>query len=82
MCHPVTGETLLEEAIQMTAKWGLVKAHDHIVCVQQIHDSFVISAPLPSPLSQMLCCSFGAEASPSLQLLSFARTRIHQDRAY
>lgn len=30
----------------MTASWGLVKPNDHIVCVQQIHDSFVISAPL------------------------------------
>ena len=26
----------------MTARWGLVKAHDHVVCIQQIHDSFVI----------------------------------------
>jgi hypothetical protein len=37
-----SGETLLEEAIEMTASWGLVKPGDHIVCVQQIHDSFVI----------------------------------------
>lgn len=38
----VTGETLLEEAVTMTTRWGLVKPNDHIVCIQQIHDSFVI----------------------------------------
>lgn len=26
----------------MTTRWGLVKPGDHIVCIQQIHDSFVI----------------------------------------
>ena len=26
----------------MTTRWGLVKPHDHIVCIQQDHDSFVI----------------------------------------
>ncbi len=26
----------------MTTRWGLVKPEDHIVCIQQIHDSFVI----------------------------------------
>mmetsp|Transcript_6339 Transcript_6339/g.18214 ORF Transcript_6339/g.18214 Transcript_6339/m.18214 type:complete len:686 (+) Transcript_6339:188-2245(+) len=37
-----SGETLLEEAVTMTTRWGLVKPNDHIVCIQQIHDSFVI----------------------------------------
>jgi hypothetical protein len=41
----------------MTAKWGLVKAHDHIVCVQQIHDSFVISEPLSVGLAGSICSS-------------------------
>lgn len=60
----MTGETLLEEAIQMTAKWGLVKAHDHIVCVQQIHDSFVISASFCSSLLAHWAVVHRAEASP------------------
>lgn len=38
----LTGETLLEEAVLMSARVGLVKACDHIVCVQQIKDSFVV----------------------------------------
>lgn len=60
----------------MTAKWGLVKAHDHIVCVQQIHDSFVISAPLPSSQStavlQLWCRTFRLSSSPALPV-----PRIH-----
>ena len=36
------GETLLEEAVLMSAKVGLVRANDHIVCVQRIHESYVV----------------------------------------
>lgn len=36
------GETLLQEAVAMTTRWGLVKGGDHIVCIEQVHDSFVI----------------------------------------
>ena len=38
----VAGETLLEEVVLMSAKVGLVKPHDHIVCVQRMGESFVI----------------------------------------
>ena len=37
-----TGETLLEEVVLMSAKVGLVKPRDHIVCVQRMGESFVI----------------------------------------
>ncbi|KAL3153441.1 hypothetical protein ABBQ38_011776 [Trebouxia sp. C0009 RCD-2024] len=37
-----SGETLLEEVVVMAAKVGLVKAQDHIVCVQRVGESFVI----------------------------------------
>ena len=36
------GETLLEEAVLMSAKVGLVRANDHIVCVQRIHEAYVV----------------------------------------
>ena len=38
----VAGETLLEEVVLMSAKVGLVRPHDHIVCVQRMGESFVI----------------------------------------
>ena len=38
----VAGETLLEEVVLMSAKVGLVKPRDHIVCVQRMGESFVI----------------------------------------
>jgi hypothetical protein len=53
----------------MTAKWGLVKAHDHIVCVQQIHDSFVISEAL-LPFERYAVAL--VLQLPCVQLLSFA----------
>eukprot|EP00891_Asterochloris_glomerata_P003175 jgi/Astpho2/3175/e_gw1.00052.17.1_t len=37
-----SGETLLEEAVLMSAKVGLVRANDHIVCVQRIHEAYVV----------------------------------------
>lgn len=37
-----SGETLLEEVVLMSAKVGLVKPRDHIVCVQRMGESFVI----------------------------------------
>lgn len=37
-----TGDTLLEEAVAMTTRWGLVQGGDHIVCIEQVRDSFVI----------------------------------------
>ena len=39
---PAVGETLLEEVVLMSAKVGLVKPRDHIVCVQRMGESYVI----------------------------------------
>ena len=45
MLYPVVcsaGETLLADAIHMTAKWGLVQPNDHVVVIQMLHDSLTI----------------------------------------
>ena len=36
------GETLLADAIHMTAKWGLVRPNDNVVVIQMLHDSLTI----------------------------------------
>lgn len=36
------GEGLLEEAIHMTSRWGLVRPHDHVVVIQMLHDDMSI----------------------------------------
>ena len=36
------GKGLLEEAIHMTARRGLVQPHDHVVVVQMLHDDMSI----------------------------------------
>ena len=41
-CLASAGETLLEEAVLMSAQVGLVRANDHIVCVQRIHEAYVV----------------------------------------
>mmetsp|Transcript_33774 Transcript_33774/g.60980 ORF Transcript_33774/g.60980 Transcript_33774/m.60980 type:complete len:646 (-) Transcript_33774:934-2871(-) len=37
-----SGDALLEESIAMSVKLGLVKANDHVVCIQRIHDDFCV----------------------------------------
>lgn len=37
-----SGETLLQEAVMMSSKVGLVKPNDHIVVVQMIHDALIV----------------------------------------
>jgi hypothetical protein len=36
------GESLLEEAVAMAARAGLVHARDHVVVVQMLADAFVV----------------------------------------
>lgn len=38
----MTGETLLEEAVELASAAGLVRPHDHIVVVQMVANSFVV----------------------------------------
>lgn len=33
---------MLEEAIATAARWGLVQAHQHVVVVERMHESFVV----------------------------------------
>ena len=49
----LAGETLLEDAVQMSLQVGLVRRNDHIVVVQMISDSFVVKVG-PSPNSARL----------------------------
>ncbi|MEW5297257.1 MAG: hypothetical protein WDW36_000480 [Sanguina aurantia] len=37
-----SGDALLEEAVAVAGRMGLVKPHDHVVCVQRIHDDFCV----------------------------------------
>ncbi|KAG2492389.1 hypothetical protein HYH03_009335 [Edaphochlamys debaryana] len=37
-----SGDQLLQEAVVMASRVGLVKPHDHVVCVQRIHDDFCV----------------------------------------
>lgn len=37
-----SGDQLLHEAVVMAGRVGLVKPHDHVVCVQRIHDDFCV----------------------------------------
>ncbi|GIL75743.1 hypothetical protein Vretimale_15284 [Volvox reticuliferus] len=37
-----SGDQLLHEAVVMASRVGLVKPHDHVVCVQRIHDDFCV----------------------------------------
>lgn len=36
------GVQVLEEAISTAVKLGLAAPHDHVVCVERIHDSFCV----------------------------------------
>ena len=38
----LTGETLLEEAVELASAAGLVRPLDHIVIVQMVANSFVV----------------------------------------
>lgn len=37
-----SGDQLLQEAVAMAGRVKLVKPHDHVVCVQRIHDDFCV----------------------------------------
>ncbi|KXZ44880.1 hypothetical protein GPECTOR_61g833 [Gonium pectorale] len=37
-----SGDQLLQEAVVMAGRVGLVRPHDHVVCVQRIHDDFCV----------------------------------------
>lgn len=37
-----SGDQLLDEAVAMACRAGLVKPHDHVVCVQRIHEDFCV----------------------------------------
>jgi pyruvate kinase len=36
------GDTVLEEAVAVASRMGIVKPHDHVVAVQRIHDDFCV----------------------------------------
>lgn len=63
------GDAVLEEAISMAAYSGLVQPHQHVVCVQRIHDDFCVKIVAVNSMGGGIKRVYGTSVPANLDVL-------------